>query len=255
MSSTFTPSDVVDMSKERDWAAAIGMMDWDKTSIVFTKRSLVEFLKYTGTTVDTNYTNINKLPRYAKFGILSEPSGSTTTTTTDASTSATSTKPPSDPLPPSSSTLSSTPFDHLNTNSGFKPTRRVRDVPGGKQTDIFGTDDDDGVVPPPRSSGRASQNDKNRGMNESSSPWDQDQDLRGNAPTQVSQEPPAASQQQQQEEDANEDGFKPTRRVRDAPGGQSSLSNFWDAEETPAFKPTRRVREGPGGKDSISDIF
>lgn len=58
----YTPSEVVDMSKERDWAAALGvcsllgvwhvihsytagMLDWDSTSIVFTKRSLLEFLK------------------------------------------------------------------------------------------------------------------------------------------------------------------------------------------------------------------
>lgn len=56
------------MSKERDWPANLGtssqldrplrmpliinlvystgMMDWDNTSIVFTKRSLIEFLKY-----------------------------------------------------------------------------------------------------------------------------------------------------------------------------------------------------------------
>ena len=57
-----------------------GMLDWDNTNIVFTKRSLIEFLKfvflsanasnsdddsdrYTGTTVDTNFSNISKLPR------------------------------------------------------------------------------------------------------------------------------------------------------------------------------------------------
>lgn len=46
-------------------------------------------------------------------------------------------------------------------------------------------------------------------------------------------------------------------RVRDAPGGHSSLSNFWGTEgddEQQQFKPTRRVREGPGGKDSISEV-
>ena len=95
----FTPTDVVDMSKEKDWASSlgklmscrtckathngrivsIGMMDWDTTRIVFTKRTLIEFLRYamslihssrcstfairyTGTTVDTNFTNISKLP-------------------------------------------------------------------------------------------------------------------------------------------------------------------------------------------------
>ncbi|TCD59816.1 hypothetical protein EIP91_011395, partial [Steccherinum ochraceum] len=43
---TYTPSTAVDMSKEKDWPMALGMMDWDTTNIVFTKRSLLEFLKY-----------------------------------------------------------------------------------------------------------------------------------------------------------------------------------------------------------------
>ncbi|KAG6850454.1 hypothetical protein H0H93_012875 [Arthromyces matolae] len=74
---TFTPANPVDMSKEKSWAADLdfktmpGMLDWDATNIVFTKRSLIEFLKYTGTTVDTNFNNIAKLPRYAKFGKIS----------------------------------------------------------------------------------------------------------------------------------------------------------------------------------------
>lgn len=60
-------------------------------------------------------------------------------------------------------------------------------------------------------------------------------------------------------------------RVRENPGGNSSLANFWDAEEATDFKPTRRyvtisrfvdrcliyeirVRQGPGGHDSINDV-
>lgn len=59
----FTPSAAVDMSKEKDWPSALGahvscndlrnlfrlifsgMLDWDSTNIVFTKRTLIEFLK------------------------------------------------------------------------------------------------------------------------------------------------------------------------------------------------------------------
>ena len=59
----FTPSTMVDMSKERDWPANLGitlqnityifvnlflstgMLDWDSTGVLFTKRSLIEFLK------------------------------------------------------------------------------------------------------------------------------------------------------------------------------------------------------------------
>ncbi|KAI6036658.1 hypothetical protein BKA83DRAFT_4166117 [Pisolithus microcarpus] len=66
----FTPSRDVDMTKEKDWPLNLGMLDWDSTKIVFTKRSLVEFLKYAGVTVDPGFTNIQKLPRYAQFGKL-----------------------------------------------------------------------------------------------------------------------------------------------------------------------------------------
>ena len=61
-------------------SAYTGMLDWDSTGVLFTKRSLIEFLKlvlsygkfnhlnigsyrYTGVTVDPNFTNIGKLPR------------------------------------------------------------------------------------------------------------------------------------------------------------------------------------------------
>ncbi|KAF7984066.1 hypothetical protein HWV62_17616 [Athelia sp. TMB] len=60
---TFTPSATFDPTKEKDWQANLGMLDWDTTKIVFTKRSLLEFLKSTGTTVDPNFTNLSKLPR------------------------------------------------------------------------------------------------------------------------------------------------------------------------------------------------
>ena len=63
------------------------MMDWDNTRIVFTKRTLIEFLRYvggiiisisylegcfsryTGTTVDTNFHNIQKLPSMSYGGL------------------------------------------------------------------------------------------------------------------------------------------------------------------------------------------
>lgn len=50
--------------------------------------------------------------------------------------------------------------------------------------------------------------------------------------------------------------MKPTRRVRDNPGGKDSIGSLWD-EVKPGefdFKPTRRVRQGPGGKDSVSEV-
>ena len=52
----------------------------------------------------------------------------------------------------------------------------------------------------------------------------------------------------------NNDGFKPTRRVRAAPGGTSSMGSiFSDGQE--AFIPTRKVRERPGGADNIEGLF
>ncbi|OBZ75613.1 hypothetical protein A0H81_04713 [Grifola frondosa] len=131
MSSTnFTPSNIVDMTKERDWPANLGMLDWDNTSIVFTKRSLLEFLKYAGVTVDPNFINIQKLPRYAQFGKL------------DGS--------PSSPQNPQHST----PSDSAPTApvvSSFRPTRRVREAPGGTHTNLFSNADDDAAAsaPPP----------------------------------------------------------------------------------------------------------
>jgi hypothetical protein len=188
------------------------MLDWDDSSIVFTKRTLIEFLKYTGTTVDTNFSNIAKLPRYAKFGKLSEPSADTGTSNLAQEQISSSTAPAAD---------------------GFIPSRRVRTVPGGPQTDIFGQDDEGDALSmaPPKQSAS---------------------DVQSTVPT-------AAASGTSQDPSFNpfvNTGGKPTRRVRENPGGKDSLANFWDAEENPAeFKPTRRVREGPGGQDNINGIF
>ncbi|EKM55894.1 uncharacterized protein PHACADRAFT_256825 [Phanerochaete carnosa HHB-10118-sp] len=189
MSSTFTPTDVIDMNKEKNWSAGIGMMDWDNTRIVFTKRSLIEFLRYTGTTVDTNFHNIQKLPKYATFGKLS---GETPAQSAEAAPSA------SDAVPASTS-----------DDGGFRPTRRVRAAPGGETHDIFAhyTDDDALAGAPPRQSEEQS--------------------------AQAQQEDSAAAQTRKQS------------------------GSFWDENPAPKadFRPTRRVREMPGGRDSISEIL
>ncbi|KAG1756237.1 uncharacterized protein EDB91DRAFT_1091375 [Suillus paluster] len=154
MTSTFTPSQAVDMSKEKDWSMNLGMLDWDATSIVFTKRSLVEFLKYTGTTVDPGFSNIQKLPRYAKFGKLTsteEQSPEMVTSPTVSSSEnnrllaeeftddALSTAPP----PPKQAQTSSQ--GNPNAVDEFKPTRRVRTRPGGHDSigNLFSDDSDE----------------------------------------------------------------------------------------------------------------
>ncbi|KAH6918893.1 hypothetical protein BKA70DRAFT_1248566 [Coprinopsis sp. MPI-PUGE-AT-0042] len=218
MPASFTPSNAVDMSKEREWPAELGMLDWDNTNIVFTKRTLIEFLKYTGITVDTNFQNISKLPRYAKFGKISgdvDPSEGTESSSGQAITESVSTQ--------------------SNASDGFKPTRRVRHAPGGPTHDIFATDDDDALSQaPPRAGQQAS-------------------------PVQARQQPQAP--QEPEEEEVYGLDFpsapKPTRRVREQPGGKDHLSNFWDTDDTKddSFKPTRRVRDAPGGRDNISGLF
>ncbi|KAF8892697.1 hypothetical protein BD779DRAFT_1510447 [Infundibulicybe gibba] len=211
MASTFTPSKSLDMSKERDWPASIGMMDWDSTSVVFTKRSLIEFLKYTGTTVDPNFSNIAKLPRYATFGKM-----------TDAPPDAGSNIPE----------ITSQAGIATNPSDEFKPTRRVRTVPGGPHTDIFSHDVEDDALStaPPKPE--------------------------GSEPV-TSPNIPEAPVVPEEESGINfTSTVKPSRRVRTGPGGHSSMANFWDPEESPEdFKPTRRVRQGPGGQDHMNEIF
>ncbi|KAJ3548435.1 hypothetical protein NMY22_g1269 [Coprinellus aureogranulatus] len=217
MTSTFTPSTVVDHAKEKEWQSALGMLDWDNTSIVFTKRSLIEFLKYTGTTVDTNFNNIAKLPRYAKFGKISEPTGASAEATAEDGNNV------------SASTST--------TSGGFKPTRRVREPPGGAHSNIFGgaEDEDDALAnAPPRP------------------------EVQRNEPARA--QVPAAAQPEEEEEEqglALPSAMKPSRRVREIPGGKDHLSNFWGGEEESSqeFRPTRRVRDVPGGRDNISGLF
>ncbi|KAF8061460.1 hypothetical protein FPV67DRAFT_1673104 [Lyophyllum atratum] len=213
MVSSFTPVNSVDMSKEKDWPANLGMLDWDSTNIVFTKRSLIEFLKYTGTTVDPNFTNIGKLPRYAKFGKISEDAR-------DAPAHVTST----DAAAPASTEPSS-------ANDDFKPTRRVRTVPGGPHSDIFGHSDEGDALSlaPPKEGSQAATV----------------------TPTPTADANPASDSNEESGIDFGS-SFKPTRRVRATPGGPSSMANFWDPAEASDFKPTRRVRQGPGGQDNIN---
>jgi len=190
------------------------MLDWDNTRIVFTKRTLIEFLKYTGTTVDPNFTNISKLPRYAKFGKIS-------VNTDQESSSAT---------PSAADTTSGQEQDDQ-----FKPTRRVRQAPGGPTSNLFGQEEeDDGALSsaPARSSAKAISGSSLPGAS-TGEPQDTGKGM--------AWDPAEASGE-----------FKPTRKVRERPGGKDS---FWDRPEDDAFKPTRKVRERPGGKDSIGGLF
>ncbi|KAF8921537.1 hypothetical protein CPB85DRAFT_1271317 [Mucidula mucida] len=214
MSTTFTPSDVFNMTKEKEWASGLGMLDWDDVNIVFTKRSLIEFLKYTGTTVDTNFANIHKLPRYAKIGSFSPPLSDED----DAATSA----------------VTSPVVDH--DSDAFKPTRRVRTAPGGPHTDIFGQDfqgEEDALSrAPPKHAVLA-------------------------ADTTIPDDPKVEEEEEEEEQGIQfSSNVKPSRRVRTEPGGKSSIASLWDTDAPPEeFKPTRRVREGPGGQDNLHNLW
>ncbi|KAJ7581020.1 hypothetical protein C8J56DRAFT_958856 [Mycena floridula] len=206
MSATSFTHTTLDFSKEKDWPANLGMLDWDNSNIVFTKRSLIEFLKYTGVTVDTNFSNIGKLPRYATIGKFA----------------------PALPKPGERPAPAAAPPSSGSTD--FIPSRRVRTVPGGPHSDIFGTDAQEGdalsTAPP--------------------------------LPKEAVAETPKAAEpapQEEEEQGLNFPSSKPSRRVREGPGGNSSLGNFWDEAPAEDFKPTRRVRQGPGGEDNVGGIF
>ncbi|KAJ7046524.1 hypothetical protein C8F04DRAFT_1060802 [Mycena alexandri] len=219
--SSFTPTSPINMSNERDWAANLGMLDWDATSIIFTKRTLMEFLKYTGTTVDTNFANIQKLPRYATFGKIG-----------DAPVASPAAVAASVPATPSPSVVSA----GSPSSADFKPSRRVRELPGGPRTNIFGDDD----VPDALSTAPPKPAAAEHVVSEATSP----SPAAAAAPVEA---PVIANEKDEGNISTGGTGFKPSRRVREAPGGNSSLSSFWGSDEPEEFKPTRRVRQAPGG--------
>ncbi|CAE6339267.1 unnamed protein product [Rhizoctonia solani] len=185
----FTPVQLVDRSKEKEWPYKLGVMDWDNTKIVFTKRQLIEFLKYTGVTVDTNFTQIAKLPRYAEFGTISgELSGAGATPAETGAAPAHVEGASSDPSDPS-----------------WKPTRRVRTVPGGAQTFHLG----DGDEPPS---------------------WAASSAQAAPAPVQATPAPVEAVAEPPRVVDSDGNAFKPTRRVRTVPGGKDSIGAIFGGE-------------------------
>jgi len=197
--STFTHSAVVDMSKEKDWQSHLGLLDWDSTNIVFTKRTLIEFLKYTGTTVDPNFTNISKLPRYAKFGTLTASS-----VASDAQV----------PVAPETSSV-----------EGFVPSRHIRDPPGGRHTDIFKPEEEDDALSqaPPRPTEEVASDPAPAANVEA------DESYRPEfKPSRRVNDIPGGKDTVANLWDGNYvEEFKPTRRVRQGPGGQDHITGIF----------------------------
>ncbi|KAH9808708.1 hypothetical protein DFH28DRAFT_907905 [Melampsora americana] len=113
---TFVPSPAFS-TNERDWQAEIGLLPWS-TSIVFTKESLVRFLKQLEVEVDTNLTQLKKLPKHATFGTFPDQAPSNTSTTS------------------AQQTVAETRTDPQSDVPVFIPTRKVREQPGGGSAQI-----------------------------------------------------------------------------------------------------------------------
>ncbi|KAG8759250.1 hypothetical protein FRC12_009820 [Ceratobasidium sp. 428] len=175
-------------------------MDWDDTKIVFTKRSLIDYLKHIGVTVDTNFSQLSKIPRFAEFGKISGEAPAAA----PAEASATQ-------APPAAARAPADPSD-----PNWVPTRRVRTAPGGAQTFSFG-DDDEPAAPAARTA----------------------------PPPAPAPAPPAAQVQAAQPQAPADSGY----RVVDNDGAS------WLLLFKNLFKPTRRVRDNPGGRDSVSALF
>lgn len=119
---------------------SLGYLPWD-TTIVFSKESLVRFLKTLDVEVDPNVSQLKKLPKFARCGTLSAVHQSAPTQAGVPSSSSGS------KLDQESSQPASTP--------AFIPTRKVREQPGGGSaqiTSLLGGDraaDAMNWVPPP----------------------------------------------------------------------------------------------------------
>ncbi|KAJ9474798.1 hypothetical protein PHBOTO_004683 [Pseudozyma hubeiensis] len=230
-------------SNPKDWAYHLGCLP-QKHHIVFTKEDFVSFLKQHNVHVGPNFTELSKLPKFATIGKL--------TVADEAGPSAASVAAPSQvsqSQQQQQSAVASAPeqSDDKNvvyTSSGevFRPSRKVRQLPGGgsaQVTALFGDDAED-EEPVPVASRRAP------------------------APAAVAPTAPAPA----------DDGFEPlgaapARRVAsgnvkaqqeshfydsvgsDKPGVYEGVRN--DAVMNNGFRPTRRVRV-PGGTGGLSSI-
>ncbi|KAK8869585.1 hypothetical protein IAR55_000152 [Kwoniella newhampshirensis] len=202
--STFTPIHPFNMDDPRSWGSTIGMMHWDNDKIVFSKRSLLEFLKSADITVNQNFSEIQKLPKYATFGKFSQAA-------TDAAVADLVEAEIADPTTESSlpSSKSTVP----------RPSRKVRDPPGGKDNiRLYGEEyeEEDALsLAPPRDGGSGVEVEVERlerlkvhvepEVDGGAKIIDNDDD---EEKSRVSN-PPA--------------GFKPSRKVRQVPGGASSV--------------------------------
>ncbi|WWC69232.1 uncharacterized protein I206_103169 [Kwoniella pini CBS 10737] len=229
--STFTPIHPFEMDAPKTWGGTIGMMNWDNDKIVFSKRSLLEFLKSAGVTVNQNFSEIQKLPKYATFGTFSQAA-------TDAAVADLVEAEIGDPTTDSSS------LPH-NRTTVPRPSRKVRDPPGGKQSiQLFGEEyeEEDALsLAPPRDGGNGVDVEVERLER-----------MRVHAEPVVDNGAHIEDDNNKSERVSNPaHDFRPTRKVREGPGGASSMGAalFGGYEdETEADRATSRAQASQGGK-------
>ncbi|KAI5449413.1 hypothetical protein NCC49_004698 [Naganishia albida] len=171
-------------------------MDWDTTHICFTKRSLLDFLKQAGVSVGTNYTEIAKLPKYATFGKFSQ--AATNEAVKDL--------------------VEAEIADPTTTSSAPHTTRKVTQPPGGASNiTISGgelvEEDALSLAPPKDSTSSGQGEEEGEGVTYTHT---EKAEVRSVSVDMDGAERPAGSVP----------GFRPTRKVREAPGGKSDMGNL-----------------------------
>ncbi|KAE8541000.1 hypothetical protein D1P53_002353 [Cryptococcus gattii VGV] len=200
--STFTPIHPFNMEQPKSWSSTIGMLNWDNDKIVFSKRSLLEFLKSAGVTVNQNFSEIQKLPKYATFGKFSQAA-------TDAAVA----------------DLVEAEIADPTTESSIPPSKST--VPrNGKENNVrlFGEEyeEQDALsLAPPRDGGDG-----------------------------VDVEVERSERMKMHVEPEQEGGAKIEDVKDDDKEKKDRVSN-----PPPGFKPTRKVTQAPGGKSSVGSIL
>jgi hypothetical protein len=221
---TFTPIHPFKMDEPKTWGQTIGQLNWDTDKIVFSKRSLLEFLKSCQMTVNTNFTEIQKLPKYASFGRMSQAA----TDEAVADLIEAEINDHEDPKPSSSNAAAT------------RPSRKVVDPPGGKQSyKLYGEEYEEAdalSLAPPKDGGPGV-----------------DVDIDRMEHLKLHVEPEADG-------GAHIDDIPDDNKIEAGPGetpieSATAEARASDAGRTsnppPNFRPTRKVREGPGGKSQM----
>ncbi|KAN0061908.1 hypothetical protein ACQY0O_005903 [Thecaphora frezii] len=231
--STFTPNPNFDpeTSNPKDWAYQLGCLP-QTHHIVFTKADLINFLKQHNVHVGPNFTELAKLPKYASIGKLSDTAGASEAPSQSAAAQEASSSSPH----PATAAKEAGSAKVVYTSSGevFRPTRKVRELPGGGSaqiTSLFsgGQDQDEEQIrpaapaarelgkeaeniPPPRSTASSR---RNNAVGQSQ--------VFGAAPEEAIA--PVGKYEGVPVNITTNNGFRPTRRVR-VPGGTGGVSNI-----------------------------